>query len=478
MKLRTIILLLIASLISGMLGAYIFQEKLSNSGLKIAEDKSETLKGILANYNGKIAEGNLSFVLASKVSTPSVVFIKTTAMVKQRNPFGFFFDDWDPFGSIGQVSSTGSGVIVRPDGYIVTNLHVVKDANNIEVVLNNKKTNYKAKLIGTDPSTDLALLKIDAKNLKSITIANSDKIEIGEWVVAVGNPFNLTSTVTAGIVSAKGRNINIVNNQFPIESFIQTDAVINPGNSGGALVNLNGELVGINTAIFSKTGSYTGYGFAIPSNIVAKAIKDLIDFGQIQRGFTGLTTTDITEKAEEVNNITEGTLIEKVLEKGPGDKGGLKPDDVIIKVQDENISSKATFDEHISYYRPSDKIKITYLRNGKTYETSIVLTNKDGEVALNKNDIVASEKLGADFAPASKIELQRFKINNGIKVTNIRSGLMSQLNIEDGFIFTKFNGTPCTDVNKLISQLENANGKLQIEGIAPDGGTRYYNYYY
>jgi Do/DeqQ family serine protease len=473
---KKIILNISTAFVFGILGAFVFFK--FNPSSNNSNFQSENIKGLLASYNGKIAEGNLSFVLASKVSTPCVVFIKTTAMVQQRNPFGWFFDGYDPFGSIGQVSSTGSGVIVRKDGYIVTNLHVVKDAKTIEVVLNNKKKNYTAKLVGTDPSTDLALLKIEAENLPSIVLTNSDDLQIGEWVIAVGNPFNLTSTVTAGIVSAKGRNINIVNNQFPIESFIQTDAAINPGNSGGALVNLNGELVGINTAIFSKTGSNAGYGFAIPSNIVAKAVKDLIDFGVIQRGYTGLEAAEIDEKSETINKTNEGALITNLSEGGPAQKGGLKIGDVIVKVQDKPIISKSTFDEHISYYRPADKIKISYLRNGEPKETNIVLTNKDGELALNKNNIISSEKLGADFAPASKIELQKYNLKNGVKVSNIHQGLIANMNIEEGFIFTKFNGKICTDAKSLISELEHANGKMQIEGIGSDGGTRYYNFYY
>lgn len=473
---KKLILNISLAFVFGILGAFVFFK--FNPSSNNSSFQADSIKGILANYNGKIAEGNLSFVLASKVSTPCVVFIKTTAMVQQRNPFGWFFDGYDPFGSIGQVSSTGSGVIVRKDGYIVTNLHVVKDASTIEVVLNNKKKNFVAKLIGTDPSTDLALLKIDADNLPSITLTNSDDLQIGEWVIAVGNPFNLTSTVTAGIVSAKGRNINIVNNQFPIESFIQTDAAINPGNSGGALVNLNGELVGINTAIFSKTGSNAGYGFAIPSNIVAKAVKDLIDFGEIQRGYTGLEAAEIDEKSENLNKTNEGALVVNVSEGGPADKGGLKSGDVIVKVQDKPIMSKSTFDEHISYFRPADKIKINYLRNGEMKETNITLTNKDGELALNKNNSISSNNLGADFTPASKIEMQKYNIKNGVKVSNIHQGLIANMNIEEGFIFTKFNGKICTDAKSLISELENANGKMQIEGIGSDGGTRYYNFYY
>jgi serine protease Do len=473
---KKVVLNALVALVFGVIGAFAFTKFQSREGNEIAQ--TEELKGLLASYNGKATEHSLSFVLASKVSTPCVVFIKTTAMVQQRNPFGMFFDGWDPFGSIGKVSSTGSGVIVRKDGYIITNLHVVKDAQTIEVVLNNKKKSFTAKLIGTDPSTDLALLKIESDNLTAITISNSDDLEIGEWVVAVGNPFNLTSTVTAGIVSAKGRNINVVNNQFPIESFIQTDAAINPGNSGGALVNLNGELVGINTAIFSQTGSYAGYGFAIPSNIVAKTIKDLIDFGQVQRGYTGIEADEVDESSEKLNKVTEGALIKNVYNESPGTKAGLQVGDVIVKIQDRAISGKSSFDEHMSYYRPGDKIKINYIRKGEAKETSMTLTNQDGGTTLEKKRSIGSEKLGADFANVTKVELQKYNITSGVKVSNIRGGLIANMGIEDGFIFLKYNGGVCKEASELISQLEVADGKIQIEGLGADGGRRIYNFWY
>lgn len=473
---KKIVLTALLAIVSGIFGAFVFTKFQDNQTGSAIE--TGNLRGLLASYNGKAAENSISFVLASKVSTPCVVFIKTTAMVQQRNPFGMFFDGWDPFGSIGKVSSTGSGVIVRKDGYIITNLHVVKDAQTIEVVLNNKKKSYTAKLIGTDPSTDLALLKIDSDNLPAIAISNSDDLQIGEWVVAVGNPFNLTSTVTAGIVSAKGRNINVVNNQFPIESFIQTDAAINPGNSGGALVNLNGELVGINTAIFSQTGSYAGYGFAIPSNIVAKTIKDLIDFGQVQRGYTGIEADEVDETAEKINKVTEGAMIKSIDTESPGAKAGLLKGDVIVKIQDKSINGKSGFDEHMSYYRPGDKIKINYVRGGSSKETTMVLTNQDGETSLDIKRSVTSQKLGADFSNVSKVELQKYKISSGVKVNNIRGGLIANMGIEDGFIFLKYNGNVCKDATELISQLESAGGKIQIEGLGADGGRRIYNFWY
>jgi S1-C subfamily serine protease len=354
---------------------------------------------------------------------------------------------------------------------------VVKDAQTIEVVLNNQKQSYTAKMIGTDPSTDLALLKIDASELPAIAMANSDDVQIGEWVIAVGNPFNLTSTVTAGIVSAKGRNINIVNNQFPIESFIQTDAAINPGNSGGALVNLNGELVGINTAIFSQTGSYAGYGFAIPANIVAKAVKDLIDFGQIQRGYSGMEASELDANAEKINKTNLGALIKQLDSESPAAKSGIAIGDVVVKIQDKAINSKADFDEHMSYYRPGDKIKINYYHNGQLKESILQLTNQDGGIGIQNNSSISSESLGADFSAVSKVEQQKFKISSGVKVKNIRAGLINNLNIEDGFIFVKFNGKPCTDAQALVKDLEKANGRMQIEGIGADGGKRFYNFW-
>jgi serine protease Do len=466
----------ILSLVFGLTGAYLFQNFNSNSQENTIS--LQDLRATLVNYNGTATEQSLNFVLASKVSTPSVVFIKTTSMVRQRNPFGFFFDGWDPFGSIGQVSSTGSGVIVRKDGYIVTNLHVINDAQTIEVVLNNKKKTYKATLVGTDPSTDLALLKIEADSLPAIAIADSDQLEIGEWVVAVGNPFNLTSTVTAGIVSAKGRNINVVNNQFPIESFIQTDAAINPGNSGGALVNLNGELVGINTAIFSKTGSYTGYGFAIPANIVSKSVKDLIDFGEIQRGYHGMEIDEITENSERINKTTNGALVLKVYPDGPATKAGLLKDDIIVKIQNKAISGKSSFDENMSYYRPGDKLKINVIRSGSEKELTLTLTNLDGETSIRKRHVITSVKLGASFEALSKVELQKYRIQNGVKVTQVSGGLIGSMNIEEGFIFVKYNGQACINPEDLVKQLENAGGRMQIEGVGADGGSRIYNFYY
>jgi len=385
----------------------------------------------------------------------------------------------DFFGRRGPVASSGSGVILTDDGYIVTNNHVVKDADVIEVITNNQKQSYKAKIIGTDPSTDLALLKIEGSNLPHLTLGNSDNVEIGEWVLAVGNPFNLTSTVTAGIVSAKGRNINIVNNQFPIESFIQTDAAINPGNSGGALVDLNGKLIGINTAIASNTGSYNGYGFAIPVNIVAKIVKDLIEFKEVQRGFTGMDVKDIdADLAKKLNiNNNLGVYVSSVLAEGPADNAGLRAGDIIIKVNGREIDSKSIFDEHIEYLRPGEKAKMTIIRNGKEMEFAVSLLNREGTTAIMRKGTVSSEILGADFQAVPKIEKDKLGIKNGIRISNLRQGRMAGMGLSDGFIIISLNKKEYEKPDELIKDLEKVRGQIVIDGIFPNGGRGVFSFY-
>lgn len=465
------------SMLFGLLGAYIFSQfsASKNKGSSHAESL-ELAKPINKYIN--LQASDISFVEASRKSTQSVVFIKTTSQYQRRSPFGGFFD-FDPFGSIGKVSSSGSGVIMSSDGYIVTNNHVINGADEISVTLNQKKKEYPAKVVGTDPSTDLALLKIDAEDLPAIELGNSEAIEVGEWVLAVGNPFNLNSTVTAGIVSAKGRNINIVNNQFPIESFIQTDAAINPGNSGGALVDLQGQLVGINTAIASKTGSYSGYGFAIPVNMVAKIVKDFIDFGEVQRGFIGALVEDINadNQAQLSNNVDNGVLVNHVFEDGPSDKAGIKNGDIIIKIQGKNTDSKALYDEQLAYYRPGDKISIVLLRGGKELTKSLTLIDQEGNTKIVKKNSISSPSLGADFQKVSDYEKKKLGITHGVKITSIKKGLISRLSLSEGFVITDFNDVSVDNPNELIELIENANGKYKIEGVDANGSKRYYNFY-
>ena len=469
------------SLFSGFLGAFIFNSVQSKRVVFQTANPSENSQQIVSNVGYQnIRSSSDDMVKASQIATPCVVFIKTISnqMQGSGDPFFDFWSNMDFFGRRGTVSSSGSGVIISNDGYIVTNLHVVKDADQIEVITNNNKHSYKATVIGIDGSTDLALLKIEASGLNHITFGSSDNVKIGEWVLAVGNPFNLTSTVTAGIVSAKGRNINIVNNRFPIESFIQTDAAINPGNSGGALVNTSGELIGINTAIASNTGAYNGYGFAIPSNIVQKIVKDLIEFKEVQRGFTGMDVKDIDATLAEKLNINNnlGVYVQYVLPNGPGDLAGVKTGDILIKVNEKDIDSKSIFDEQISYFRPGERLKITYLRNGKETDSYLKLLNREGTTAIMKKNSITSVILGADFQPISKIEAEKLGVKSGIKISNITNGRIRNMGISEEFIITSINRKEYTTAQDLIKDLEHARGQILIEGINPNGTKGFYSF--
>ncbi len=423
-----------------------------------------------AAYRPEPYAGNMvSFVHASEVARPCVVYIKTQSEQRVQSFF------WDPFGTMGQVSSSGSGVIISSDGYIATNSHVVKNAQKIEVILNNNKKSFVGKVVGFDASSDLALVKIEASGLPYINFANSDNIPIGDWVLAVGNPFNLTSTVTAGIVSAKGRNINLNHNQFPIESFIQTDAAINPGNSGGALVNIDGNLVGINTAIMSETGSYAGYGFAIPSNIVKKIVGDLKEFGYVQRAFLEADVVDIdatlagTLNGDNVN----GVYVKSVIDDGNADKAGLRKGDIIMKANDNIVETLGQFQEQLAYERPGDKMNLVVKRGNKISEITVTLTNLNGTLGLAKVEVYHSEYLGADLSPISKIEMQKYGVSGGIRISN-QNGRISRLSLQDGFVVTSLNGTSYTDPKQFESAMQAAGGNIQIQGINADGSKASY----
>ncbi|MCS7074333.1 MAG: trypsin-like peptidase domain-containing protein [Bacteroidia bacterium] len=455
----------------GFIGSWLQKQLVTNSNPIFIESNTPIQRVNLPN-----PESFTDFVVASEISTPTVVFIKTKSNAGNNAENFWFFGDF--FGNRGPAYNTGSGVIISADGFIVTNYHVIDKADAIEVILNNKHS-YEAKVIGQDPSTDLALLKIEAKNLKPIVVGNSDQVKIGEWVLAVGNPFNLTSTVTAGIVSAKGRNINIVNSQFPIESFIQTDAAINPGNSGGALVNLKGELIGINTAIASQTGSYNGYGFAIPVNIVKKIVKDFIDYGEVQRAFIGMEVADIDAKlAQKIGNEDySGVYIESISSDGSAKQAGIKPGDVLLKVNGIQVNSKAEYLEQLSYYRPGEKIKLV-VRSGNTYkEVVVTLTNREGTTDVLKKISVTSKTLGADFTPLSKVEKEKLRVKSGYKVSEIRGGLIRQMGLPEGFTILSVNQVVPESVEELISLLENTRGRITIDGIHPNGGRGMYSFF-
>jgi serine protease Do len=475
-NLKTVLIAFVA----GILGAYGFH-------LASNMDNSTSQHQSILTESGKIRsvkrESNIAteidFTKASALSTPCVVYIKTVSdsYYDEFNLFDFYFGEGSPNR---KAIGSGSGVVFTPDGYIVTNYHVIESAEKIEVI--HEKKTYMATVVGTDPSADLAIIKIEAKNLPAIKRGSSKNMAVGEWVIAVGNPFNLTSTVTAGIVSAKGRDIGLLGGQFPLESFIQTDAAINPGNSGGALVNIDGELVGINTAILSRTGSYTGYGFAVPVDIVVKIFNDLIQHGEVQKAFSGLTISDINTKlAEQYKLKTEsfqGGLITTVEPNSQVEKLGISEGDIILKINEDAITGKSSFEEIISYYRPGDKITITYLKGSQTKQAQITLMNKEGTTDVLKSEIYSSDKIGADLEPVSKIEREKLGIQSGVRVVKIKRGLFARLRIQEGFIITAINKEVITKPEQLEDILSNVKEKVYIEGIDKNGVRGYYSFYF
>lgn len=417
---------------------------------------------------------DIDFTTSAEKSVHAVVHVKTESIQQEYyNPFYDFFFGQGYQGSPQPVMASGSGVIISSDGYIVTNNHVIEGAQKIEVTLNDKRT-YEAQLVGTDPTTDIALLKIDESSLPYFNYGNSDALKVGEWVLAVGNPFNLTSTVTAGIVSAKARNINIFSKQFAIESFIQTDAAVNPGNSGGALVNNRGELVGINTAIASRTGSYVGYSFAVPVSIVKKVVSDIIEFGEVQRAYIGINIADLdADRAKELGlKDIKGVYVAGTIENGAADEAGIKKGDVLIYVGQKAVNSVAELQGEISKYRPGDVIDVTINRNNDLKHYKIELKNKNGETGIVQS--AKGEILGVTLEKMDNNELRRFRIRNGVKITKVGKGLFYDAGVKEGFIITAINKQSIKDVDDAIQILNKAKGGVFIEGVNPNGSVAYY----
>jgi Do/DeqQ family serine protease len=492
MKNYTIIKTIFTGILGGALPLLVFianQEEetptSSKNNQKISDlvvDGSRNIPLYNTNFNGA---GSIDFKEASKNSINSVVHV-TTKVVQtsfQRDMFQEFFygpgaggREFKQFGE-----GAGSGVFISSQGYIVTNNHVIDNASEIQVILNDN-SKYDAKVIGTDPSTDLAVIKIEGENFPAIALGNSDILEIGEWVLAVGNPFNLTSTVTAGIVSAKARNINLLNNNpdkniFPIESFIQTDAAVNPGNSGGALVNANGELIGINTAIASQTGSYSGYSFAIPVNLVEKVMRDLIDYGIVQRGYLGVQIADVSQEIKTEMDLPnlKGVYVAKVIEDGSAEKAGIKSGDVILQIGTKEVNSAASLQEEIGKMRPGDKVTVTIRNeNGKKQAKEIVLRNKEGDTDLIvKEEIQNNHALGATFDVLSEKERKSLGITYGVKIKSINAGKLKSLGLTEGVIVTKINNETVESIEQLTSKLNDSNRGILLEIMTPSGRKDY-----
>lgn len=460
-----------------------FSEKKSDSDFSYFAPKNDDAK--YASFN--MAGVGEDFVKASKMTVPAVVSIKNysnrTSARSEQDMFDLFFGN--PFGNNQKQqqapkdtpSGMGSGVIISPDGYIISNNHVIAGASKLEVVLSNKKS-YIANLIGTDPTTDIALLKIEEKGLPYLNFANSDNVEVGQWVLAVGNPMGLNSTVTAGIVSAKGRSIDLLSQQSrtPIESFIQTDAAINPGNSGGALVNPNGELIGINSAISSKTGYYEGYGFAVPSNLARKVVEDIKKFGLVQRGFLGVKSLDLSDtrqvSAYNQQNKTsikagDGVYLIEVVENGGAEAAGLRNGDIITKVDQTTVSSYYDLSFAVGSKRPGDQVAVSYLRNGKLNTVNVTLRDEKGGTSFrSKADLTVTEKIGADFEPLSERFKTDYGLNSGVVAKNVVDGSeMSKIGVVDNYIVIEVNGKPVNSQKDVEKILNGYSGNVQVKYV-------------
>ena len=412
------------------------------------------------------------FTYAAETAVEAVVYVKVTVKYRQQyqmiDPFFRFFfgDEGQPQTREQERQASGSGVIIRPDGYIVTNNHVVQGATAIEITLNNNKT-YPATVIGTDPATDVALIKIEADGLPTLKFADSDKLRLGEWVLAIGSPMGeeLRSTITAGIVSAKGRSLPNYNGEFKIESFIQTDAAVNPGNSGGALVNKAGELVGINTAIISTTGSYTGYSFAVPSNIVSKIVSDLLDFGSVKRARLGVTMSPVTDKIAKDNNLTslEGAYINEVTKGGAADKAGIRQGDILVKVDSTAIKTTSDLQVVVNRFHPGDKASVTVIRDGRLRELEVEFQGtseangtvaEDGSVAFYGALIAQTEK--------------------GVEIVSAGNGKLAQAGGENGFVIKFVNDQKVSKPADVIEIAKKASRTIVIEGVTATGRQGYF----
>lgn len=475
-------------LLGGLLPLSIFlifnSSNTSNDKMSTSSNKDDSIPIQQVSYSGFPTAAPTDFVEASNKTINSVVHV-TTKVVRttiQRDPFYEFFYGPGAGGREHQQfgQGSGSGVIISDDGYIVTNNHVIEEANEIEITLSDNST-YTAKIVGTDPSTDLAVLKIEATELNAIQFGNSDAVDLGEWVLAVGNPFNLTSTVTAGIISAKARTINIIGhnnrNIIPIESFIQTDAAVNPGNSGGALVNTRGELIGINTAIASQTGSYSGYSFAIPSILVRKVSSDLIDFGMVQRAFLGVQITQVNQQLKDEKGLpdTKGVYIAGVSEDSGAESAKIKEGDVILKIGSRAVNSPAELQEEIGKRRPGDKIAVTIRRGNDVLNKEILLKNQEGNTDLKtKEEVERYTALGAKFRELTKEELKELNISNGVKIAEINTGKLKSLGLEKGMVITKVNNERVTNVEQLTSILNSEQNRGILLEILTESGRKDY----
>ena len=465
--------LVVASVLGGAISVAIYSN-LTNKQTAYVQSDSTAVQGarpMQVSYSGMV-----DFTAAASATVDAVVHVKIRSQYTAvENPiYNFLFGRPNYQMQEMPVVASGSGVIISRDGYIVTNNHVVEGADALEVTLDDNRT-FTAKVIGADPTTDIALIKIDGDNFPFIPWGNSDNLKVGEWVLAIGNPFNLASTVTAGIVSAKARNINIINKNTAIEAFIQTDAAVNPGNSGGALVNTAGELVGVITAIASPTGSFSGYSFAVPERIARKIVSDLMEYGTVQRAFIGISINEVTSEMAQKNGVTslKGVYVSSVADGGAAAEAGIKAGDVILKVNDVDVNKVSELQEQIGRYRPGQQITVTVLHGDKTRTMNLTLRNIDGGTSLQTHG-ESMEILGASVRTINPQTASNLRIRGGVEVTSLADGKFKQAGIKEGFIITSVNRRPMRSADELKSILSSSKGGIYIEGVYPNGKSAYY----
>lgn len=476
------------------LGVIFTTNRMQNHNPNLQEGYNVPSNYKLAGFpNGTGTTAPTDFSEAAQTAMPTVVHIKTKTTPKlannnlpKNNPFSDLFGDDDLFkqffGNGGQQRmlpqmASGSGVIISDDGYIVTNNHVIDGADEVTVTLSNRKT-YTAKVIGSDPAYDLAVVKVDAKNLPFMLYGNSDDVKVGQWVLAIGYPLTLDATITAGIVSAKARTLGLNKDRkgdrtMAVESFIQTDAAVNQGNSGGALTNTQGQLIGINSAIASPTGYYSGYSYAIPVNIVRKVVNDLIKYGNVQRGFLGARFVDANNLSDEQKNkegiplTADGIYITETTSNGAASAAGIKKGDILRKIESMDISTGSELQEQLSRYKPGDKVNVTYERNGKQFTVPVTLKNSAGNFEIVKADVMA-DRLGAELVTLESKKAREYGLPGGVIVKKINSdgAINNQTRMRDGFVITKANGKAVTTVDELRAAIGNSK-QVTIEGIYP-----------
>lgn len=473
MKKNFIIAIVLAAAFGGVIaiGGYKMLEPAPPSYNSIQDRQEQVMKTVSSRYEESVPI-NLDFTTIAAQATKSVVYIQSTYSSQSITQGAYRYQR-------GRAMKTGSGVIISDDGYIVTNNHVVAEADKIEIILNDNRS-YEAKVIGTDPTTDLALIKIDERNLEFLPYGNSNDITVGQWVLAVGNPLYLTSTVTAGIVSAMARNIDILrenNNNLQIESFIQTDAAVNPGNSGGALINTSGQLIGINTAIASRTGSYTGYSFAVPVNLVKKVMDDLLEFGVVQRGLLGIRIINVTAQLSKAENlhVVEGVYVVEVNEDSGAEEAGIKAKDVIIAIDGQKVRNTSKLQELVAVHRPGDDVEVLLLRDGKERTYKATLRNTGGTTAIVERVLDVSVD-GSVFEEVTQIEQDRLNIEGGAKLVEVGDGKWEDAGIEEGFIITHVDKHKIGSVAELKVIMAHKSGeRVVFLGVFSDGTKSYYS---